>query len=183
VTRLEKIGLIIGIPSGIATTLEYLEKINFIKFLRENAEWIPLAIKTLVIWFYENVVLLQVNIWLILLVIYAIAKGYGYFIKKKIEENSTPIDFYQSMSDNHKKIFNAIVSCHNIGRICEIIDIQSALANYRISKLEVGQILDQLIENDLIDAHNNFMAPISYSLTILGRDIAVELIKQSYDIK
>ena len=65
-TKLEKIGLIIAIPSGVMTILEYLEKNNFINYF----EWVPIAVKNVFSWIYENIILFEVNIWLVFILIY-----------------------------------------------------------------------------------------------------------------
>ena len=80
-TKLEKIGLIIAIPSGAVTILEYLEKNNFISYF----EWVPIAVKNVFSWIYENIILFEVNIWLVFVLIYLSFKAYKFGQNKHIK--------------------------------------------------------------------------------------------------
>ena len=175
-TKLEKIGLIIAIPSGVMTILEYLEKNNFINYF----EWVPIAVKNVFSWIYENIILFEVNIWLVFVLIYLSFKAYKFGQNKHIK-NDTPIDYYQRMDINHKSVFNLVANYHNNNHECKIKDIENSLRQKKISNLELEQIMEDLENHYIIQSHPNWMAPTTYTLTDIGRNIAVELIKQKND--
>lgn len=176
-TKLEKFGLIIAIPSGMVTVLEYLEKIDLIGYLNKNLDWMPLFIKNSLAWVYEKIILFEVNIWLLLILIYFLFKGYNFFLKQQNYSDDTPVDYYQKMDTNHKIVFNVIANFHNKSQKCNYNSIVDILIKYQISNLEIEQILQNLATKMLISVHYNVYRETLYSLTTTGRDIAIELIK------
>ena len=175
-TKLEKIGLIIAIPSGVMTILEYLEKNNFISYF----EWVPRAVKNIFSRIYENIILFEVNIWLVFILIYLSFKSYKFYQNRYIQ-NDNPIDYYQKMDINHKLVFNIVANYHNKNYECKMKDIENSLRQKKISNLELEQIMEDLENHYIIQSHPNWMAPTTYTLTDIGRNIAVELIKQKDD--
>ena len=175
-TKLEKIGLIIAIPSGVMTILEYLEKNNFINYF----EWVPIAVKNVFSWIYENVILFEVNIWLVFILIYLSFKSYKFYQNRYIQ-NDNSIDYYQKMDKNHKLAFNIEANYHNDNYECKMKDIENKKKKKKISNLELEQIMEDLENHYIIQSHPNWMAPTTYTLTDIGRNIAVELIKQKDD--
>ena len=178
-TKLEKVGFIIAILSGIVTILEYLEKNNIISYF----EWVPLIVKNIFSWIYENVILFEINIWVLLILIYLSFKAYKTYHNRHTNKDKNPIDYYKKMSVNHKLIFNVVAKYHDNNHDCMMNNLQRDLREYQISNLEIEQIIEELENTFIIESHPNFMAPPTYNLTEFGRNIAVELIKQSGQTK
>lgn len=172
-TKLERIGLIIAILSGIVTILEYLQKNRIISYF----EWVPTLVKNIISWVYENIFLFEINIWLLLILIYLSFKAYRFYQKRHDHKDANSIDYYQKMSMNHKLIFNVITNYHNNNHDCMMKDLQNDLRQYKISNLEIEQSIEELENNLIIESFPNFMAPTTYALSDIGRKIAVELIQ------
>lgn len=185
-TKLEKFGLIIAIPSGIVTILEYLEKINLIKFINDNFEWIPLKIKDSIIWIYENIILLEVNVWIFLVLMFSLYK-FNLFIKnKKINKTSineempkSLIDIFKEFDKDTQKVFGYIMYCQEKIADCTKESINRKFKTDNISNLELDKIIEKLIDEDIIEPHYNVIQPTKFTLTKCGSDIAVSLIKNS----
>lgn len=185
-TKLEKIGLIIAIPSGIVTILEYLEKINFIKYIKENFEWIPLKIKDVIVWFYENVILLEINIWILLLVVFAIYKLNTFYRNKKtpndISEEAVPkslLDIFNDFYEDTQKVFGYIMYCQEKNINCTEESIKRKFINDNVSNIEIDKIIESFIDKNIVEPNYSVINPTRFTLTTYGSDIAVALVKQS----
>lgn len=189
-TKLEKIGLIIAIPSGLVTILGYLEKIDFSKFLKENLEWLPSAMKSTLIWLYENIILLEVNIWILFILIFAIYK-LNIFIKKNNIHNSidedvkpkTLLEIFNEFDEDTQKVFGYIMYCQEKNIRCTKQSINRELKDTDISNLEQEKIVENFINDNIVEPDYNVMDPTSYTLSKYGSDIAVSLVKNSKNEK
>lgn len=190
-TVLEKIGLYVGIPSGIVTVLEYLEKIDAISYLKNHLAWIPLQIKSLLIWLYENVILLEVNVWILLLVIIALNRVI-YLLKEQesyteSKDEQIAVDWlsaFKELDDNGQETFHFVMYCEDTHKSCELDLLYRHLQQrVRIGKLEAEEVIKSLEESGLIESHYNIYHGTSYKLTDYGRKVAVAIIKSKKTVE
>lgn len=190
-TILEKIGLYVGIPSGIVTVLEYLEKIDAISYLKNHLGWIPIQIKSLLIWLYENVILLEVNVWILLLIIITLNRIIhwvnGQSFNLKSEEETKPInllEIFNKLDENEKEAFHFVMYCEDTHKSCAIDSLYRHLQQrVHIGKLEAEEVIQRLEEDAMIDPHYNIYNGTSYQLTDHGRKVAVAIIKSKKEIQ
>lgn len=176
---LEKIALIFTI---IASLLSILKDFG-ITFSKDSFTWIPSLINSILVWFYENVVLFEVNIWVLFIILYLAYKANKFYRNRDSHKDKNPINYYQEMSLNHQLIFNVVAKYHENNYDCMMDNLQRELREYKISNLEIEKIIEELENNFIIKSYPNFMAPTTYTLTEIGRNIAVELIKQTGQTK
>lgn len=179
---LEKSALIFTIIAGVLSILEYFG----IRFSKESFTWIPDVINLIIVWIYDNIILFEVNIWILLLVIF-VAYKLKMFIKNKNatnilrdkEEPKSLLEIFNEFDEDTKKVFGYVMYCQekNIG--CTKQSINRELRDTEISNLEQDKIIENFIEEDIVESHYNIMDPTRYTLTKYGSDIAVALVKDS----
>jgi len=190
VTILEKIALFVGIPSGIVTVLEYIQKIDAISYLKNHLAWIPLQIKVLLIWFYENVILLEINVWILLLTIIALNRIIYWFNKQsshlELEDEAKPanlLEFFEKLDDNGKEAFHFVMYCEDTHKSCELDSLYRHLQKrVHIGKIEAEEVIKNLEESGLIDPRHNIYHGTSFKLTDYGRKVAVAIIKSKKEV-
>ena len=184
--RYEKIGLGFSIIASILSILEYLK----ISFSLETFTWIPSFINSTLSWIYENIVLFELNIWILFIVLFLIYKINVYI--KNFKENtftnkaSKPkslLEIFDDFEDDTKKVFYYVMYCEEKNIECTKESTSRHLKDTDITNIELDKILDNLVSNNFIKNYPNFMHPTTYGLSEYGSDIAVALVKKSKEQK
>lgn len=179
---LEKSAFIFTIIASILTILEYFG----ISFSKDSFLWLPNIINSIIVWIYENVILLEVNIWILLLSVFVIYKLNIFYQNKKTistigkeEKPKNLLEKFNKFDEDTQKVFGYIMYCQEKNIRCTKQYINRELRDTEISNLEQDKIIEILIVDNIVDPHYNIMDPTRYTLTRYGSDIAVALVKKS----
>lgn len=179
---LEKSTLIFTIIASILTILEYFG----ISFSKDSFLWLPNIINSIIVWIYDNIILLEVNIWILLLSVFVIYKLNIFYqnkktidIRSKEEKPKNLLEIFNEFEEDTQKVFSYVMYCQEKNKECTKQSINRDFRDTEISNLEQDKIIETLIDDNIVDPHYNVMDPTSYTLTKYGSDIAVTLVKNS----
>jgi|GEM_PF-3394153 len=179
-TKLEKLGLYVGITAGIISIIDWLsESINLISYIITTIVFLVFSLLD-ILHFFLNIFTFKIPIWIILVVIFSIFIIYKlkkYFIKPN--ENSLN-NQYNSFTDNEKNIFNIIFVANEKRTKCTYNNILRSIKTQqlKISNLETQHTVESLIKKNFIYLQEEWMESPHYLLTTdKGRSLAILLIQ------
>ena len=178
---LERSALIFTIIASLLSILEYFG----ITFSKDSFAWLPNIINSAFLWVYDNVILFEANIWILLIITFAIYK-LNIFIKTKAnvsvnkeKKSKNLLKLFNDFDEDTQKVFGYIMYCQEKNINCTKQSINRGLKDTDISNLEQENIINNLINDNIIHPHYNIIEPTHYTLTKYGSDIAVALVKSS----
>lgn len=170
-------GLITTVIGGLIVT--YLKEIiayllNIISYLYPYWKW-----------FYDNVMLFDINLWLLLLILFIAYKFKQHLLQKSKltdldKKVKSLIEIFNDFDNDKRNVFYYVMYCQDKNIECTLnLMLKHMTSKFHLGTLETTHSLDKLIEDNILEPHYNMIHPTKYTLSKKGRSIAVELIKNS----
>ena len=178
-TKIEKIGLFLGIPASIIAISDWLsDSINLMPYIISSGKYIIFLI-TKIFYFIIDIFTFEIQLWVILLIV-SILFFINKFKDNLFKTNKISLSKqYEELSENQRNIFTIILVTNEQGKKCTYNHIVHSIKykQFNISNLETQEILESLEEIGLIGLQTEWMDDSHYLLTSKGRSLAVILIK------
>jgi len=174
-TRLEKVGLFVGIPGSLITIFSILPDYNQI---------LALIMDLIVYLYFMFISFLAIIKELFLMdipLLFMIALFLSGFIVYRNRSNINIAKVYNKLSPQEQKILNIIIVYNENRSKCTYNRILREIKQRKLkfSNLETNSVTKQLLTKNLIYKQEVFMDENHYLLTERGQEIGIQLIKES----
>ncbi|NLM98679.1 MAG: hypothetical protein GX170_01495, partial [Campylobacteraceae bacterium] len=151
----------------ILNILFILEKLNLLQYLF----LLPQAMQNILLWFYKNIVQIEVNIWVVLLFALVLSKVKDIFVDKNDEE--IVYQDLEEMSENHKTVFKTIAEIISNSEGFPNPHIRDYISVHDVENVELNLIINDLVQNKYIALEYN-----KFILTKKGEQAAMNLMSE-----
>jgi len=179
--KIEKIGLLVGIPGSIITIFSILPDYNnLIVFLIDFLVFLYFQFFSFLL-IIKELFLMKIPIILIIVLLFLGSIIYK-ISNRNLNKNSINIfNFYKTLPLQKKNILEIIIFYNENRKKCTYNRILYEIKQKRfdISNLEANKIINQLKNDNLIYMQEEFMDENYFTLTEFGQEIGIKLIKES----
>lgn len=185
-SKLENIGLYLGISASIIAIVDWLSKsISLFSYIVNIVIFLVFNLIQFFSWLFRPF-FIELPIWSFLLFLMGIVLFLFLFMKLKNSQvfitEEKLLKVYESFSKNEQNIFLVISTIVNKREECTLTTLENIVERNRlnISILEITQILEFLIDRKLIWISKTFISTQddTYHLTTIGRNLAVRIMKK-----
>ena len=169
--------VIVGVLVDIFTSVEVWQ------FIKDSAAalWNVLSIASA--WIYQNIVWFEIPLWALVIVVLFVklVMKYKNNFSTEVEEEAkhSLIQIHSGFDEHTRELFKFFIIQMNRGTRTSSYELNRYGKENNLSKLELEDLVNDMIRNNLLEGHPNYMEETHFTLSGYGKKIAVALIKQS----
>lgn len=170
-------------PIFVGILVDVFTKVKVWKLVSDSIVSLWNVFCTVFTWIYENIVWFEIPLWTLVIAVLFLKQAMKYKnnfstkVEQEVKHSLTQV--YSEFDEHTRMLFNYFITQMNRGARTAAYELSRYGEQNNLSKLEIEALANDMINENILEAHYNFIEETHFTLSSYGKKIAVAIIKQS----